>query len=136
MSLLHSAKAIQGPSAGCVPQCKECFQKFQDGADTPARFDPCFSHNGGASLFCCMGNPSQSFRHKTLIKWLDKESNARDCRVKAKSAFLPRDILDLQQCVASVHFRMWDFQNFVMILGAIHHAGRFDGVSDTHFEDF
>jgi hypothetical protein len=83
-----------------------------------------------------MGNPTVCPEHKTLIKWLDKESTKRLCQVKAKDHFLPKHILDLQQCVSSVQHRAWDSQNHVVILGGICHAGRFDGVSDVHFQDF
>jgi hypothetical protein len=73
---------------------------------------------------------------KDLVTWLDKESERRGYQVKEKSFILPQDILDLHQFVSSVHYNMWDLQNFVMLLGSIYTAGKFDGYHDLDMSDF
>jgi hypothetical protein len=130
----HSAKKLY--SAGYVLQCIGCFSKFKQGAGDMSRFDACEAHAGNQSRYCCMGNPTPSTSIKTLVDWMDKESERRGYQVKEKSFILPQDLLDLQKHVASVNYNMWDFQNYVVLLGGIQTAGRFDGYGDSHMEDF
>jgi hypothetical protein len=61
---------------------------------------------------------------------------ARGYKVKEKSFILPQDILDLDKFVSLVHYNIWDLQNFVMLLGGIYTAGRFDGNHDLDLSDF
>jgi hypothetical protein len=133
---LHDENAKRLYSAGYVLQCSFCFSKFKQGVEGNSRFVPCDHHAGGQSKYCCMGNPSTSKTIKSLVDWLDKESQRRGYEVKEKSFILPQDLLSLQAYVASVNYNMWDFQNYVVLLGGIHTAGRFDGYSDLHLEDF
>ncbi len=83
-----------------------------------------------------MGNPSPSSAIKAVVDWIDKESNRRGYEVKKKSFIVPQDLLDMQKCVASVQYNLWDLQNYTVILGGIAIAGSFDGCGDVHMEDF
>ena len=74
-----------------------------------------------------MGNPTPSKTIKSLVDWLDKESDRRGYQVKEKSFILPQDLLSLQLFVASVYYNMWDLQNYEVLLGGIQTAGMFDG---------
>ena len=74
-----------------------------------------------------MGNPTPSNTIKSLVDWLDKESDRRGYQVKEKSFILPQDLLSLQLFVASVNYNIWDLQNYEVLLGGIQTAGMFDG---------
>jgi hypothetical protein len=137
MSHIHNDKCMKLlHSAGYFVQCAGCFLKFKSSLDASTRFAPCEVHASSHSRFCCMGNPNHSIDIKALVNWLDKESLRRGYEVKEKSFILPQDLLHLQIYVASVHYNMWDLQNYTVLLGAIQTAGRFDGYGDLHMEDF
>ena len=94
-----------------------CFSKFNYGGDFVIRFDPCEAHAGGPSKYCCyVENPTPSKTIKSLVDWLDKESQGRGYQVKEKSFILPQDLLALQVYVYSVNYNMWDLQNYVVLL--------------------
>lgn len=136
MTHIHDGHAKRLYSAGYVLQCQGCFSKFKLGGDSDTRFHPCEAHAGGQSKYCCMGNPTPSKTIKSLVDWLDKESKRRGYQVKDKAFILPQDLLSLQVYVSSVNYNMWHLQNYVVLLGGIQTAGRFDGYGDLHLEDF
>jgi hypothetical protein len=136
MTHLHDHSAKKLCSAGHVLQCRGCFSKFKQGGAGLSRFEPCEAHAGNQSKCCCMGNPTPTTAIKTLVDWMDKESERRGHQVKEKSLILPQNLLDLHIHVASVNCNMWDFQNYVVLSGRIQTAGRFDGHGDLHMEDF
>jgi hypothetical protein len=135
ISQIHKEKARQH-AGGYILQCPGCFHNFKNGVSVTERFQPCESHTGRFSQYCCMGNPAPSFAIKAVVDWIDKESNRRGYEVKQKSFILPQDLLDMQKHVASVQYNLWDLQNYTVILGGIAIAGRFDGYGDVHMEDF
>ena len=79
-----------------------CFSKFKQGRDFITRglipVKPMLEEH--PSEYCCMGNPSPSKTLKSLVDWLDKESERRGYQVKEKY------LLALQVYVDSVNYNM------------------------------
>jgi hypothetical protein len=67
---------------------------------------------------------------------LDKQSNRRGYVVENTDAMLPSDDNDIHRYFASVHFNLWDFHNYAMMLAGIYYAGRFDGYAEVQHQDF
>ena len=93
MTHLHDGRAKRLHSAGRALQRSGCFSNFKQGGDFVTGFDPHKARAGGPSKRRCEGNPPPSKTIKSLVDWLDKESERRGCQVKEKPFILPRDLL-------------------------------------------
>jgi hypothetical protein len=134
---IHSKYAKLGSLHHYNQQCigtNSCLAKFKQGG--AGRCSPCLAHDLEVSHYLPSGCPKYSDTFKNLEQWLVKENVKRGYKPTSKDAFLPSDILEIQAHIASTQYKLPDLMRYTMLLGAIYAARRYDGYSETQFEDF
>lgn len=82
------------------------------------------------------GKPTCSQFFQDLKKSFTRENDKREYVEKHASPLLPSEIMKIHSEVMKTRCDLWDFQNYTMLLGAIHHAGRFEGFSRAKHRNF
>ena len=96
----------------------------------------CHEHKGLNFRMHNQGDPMRSAKMKELNAWLKEETIKRGCHPDHRSPFLPGDITRIHDNLRRKGFDIWELQNFIVVLSAIHTGCRFDSYSEIQVASF